>query len=345
MNIKYSSIPKGARVLVTGATGFTGSVLTRKLAENDAIIHVIARSSSNIETLKDLNIRWFRGEVYDHATVKAAMEEVSYVFHLAAAYREAKAGEEMNRKVHVESTKLLAEIATQTPAFKRFIHVSTVGVHGHIENPPADEKYPFKPGDIYQKTKADAELWLKAFANKSGLPFTVIRPAAIYGPGDKRLLKVFKMTRWPVFPILGSGKCLYHLIHVEDLANVMIIAATHPAALNETFICGNPEPVTLEEMGRIIAAELGRTFRVIRIPAWPFFALASACEAICKPFGIEPPIYRRRVAFFTKDRSFNTQKLRETLGYACKYTNKEGLAQTTRWYVSEGWLKRGQSIP
>ena len=341
MNIQHSTIPEGSRVLVTGATGFTGSVLTRKLAENGAIIHVIARSSSNIESLKDLNISWFRGEVYDPATVKAAMEGVSYIFHLAAAYREAKAGEELNRKVHIESTKLLAETAKTIPSFRRFVHVSTVGVHGHIETPPADENYPFNPGDIYQKTKAEAELWLKDFAKKSGLPFTVIRPAAIYGPGDKRLLKVFKMATWPIFPILGRGKCLYHLIHVEDLTSAMILAAIHPAALSETFICGNQEPITLEDMGRTIATELGRNLRVIRLPSWPFFALGALCEAICKPFGIEPPIYRRRVAFFTKDRSFNTRKLRETLGYSCKYTNREGLVQTARWYVEKGWLKRG----
>lgn len=340
-NIPHSSIPKGARVLVTGATGFTGSVLTRKLAENNAIIHVIARSSSSMESLKDLNIRWFRGEVYDPATVKAAMEGVSYVFHLAATYREAKVSDEMNRKVHVESTKLLAETAKAIPSFQRFVHASTVGVHGHIENPPADENYPFNPGDIYQKTKAEAELWLREYAGKTGLPFTVIRPAAIYGPGDKRLLKVFKMAAWPVFPILGSGKCLYHLIHVEDLTGAMILAAVHPAGLNETFICGNQESITLEDMGRIIAAELGRELRVIRLPAWPFFALGAACEAVCKPFGIEPPIYRRRVAFFTKDRSFNTRKLREKLGYSYKYSNKEGLVQTARWYVENGWLKHG----
>ncbi len=338
MSINPSSGLNSTRILITGATGFTGAVLTRKLAGCGATIHAIARSSSNIEPLKDLDIRWFRGEVYDPATVKAAMEGVSYVFHLAAAYREAKAGEEMNRKVHVESTKLLAETARTNSSFKRFVQVSTVGVHGHIENPPADENYAFNPGDIYQKTKAEAELWLRDFAMKNGLPFTVIRPAAIYGPGDKRLFKVFKMATWPVFPILGSGKCLYHLIHVEDLTDAMMLAATHPAANNETFICGNPDPITLEDMGRTIASELGRNLKVVRIPAWPFFLLGAACEAICKPFGIEPPIYRRRVAFFTKDRAFNTRKLHEKLGYSCKYSNKEGLIRTARWYIDNGWL-------
>jgi dihydroflavonol-4-reductase len=341
MNNTECSIPKGTKVLVTGATGFTGSVLTRKLVQQGLAVNAIARSSSNIEPFEDLDIHWFRGNVFDPNVIKEAMRDVTYVFHVAAVYREAKAGVEMNKLVHVESTKLLAQAAGSNAGFHRFIHVSTIGVHGHIENPPADEEYRFSPGDIYQETKAEAELWVRDYAKTTGLPLTVIRPAAIFGPGDKRLFKIFKMSTWPVFPILGHGKCLYHLIHVEDLTNAMILAATHPAALNEVLICGNPEPLTLENMGRIIAAELGKNIRVIRIPVGPFFLMGDICEAVCKPFGIEPPIYRRRVAFFTKDRAFNTSKFRERLGYSYTFSNEEGLKQTTRWYIEHGWLKHG----
>jgi dihydroflavonol-4-reductase len=226
------------------------------------------------------------------------------------------------------------------PGFVRFVHVSTGGVHGHIDDPPANEEYRFKPGDVYQRTKAEAELWLREFAAKASLPFTVIRPAAIYGPGDRRLFKVFRMAMWPFFPILGYGKCLYHLIHVEDLADTLILAAGHPAALNDIFICGNPEPVTLEHMAKAIGVALGRKPRVVRIPVWPFFAAAAVCEAVCKPLGIEPPLYRRRVAFFTKDRAFDTRKIRERLQPRFAYTNEVGLERTAQWYLDQGWIKR-----
>lgn len=336
----HCDIPKETPVLVTGATGFTGSLLIRKLVNAGLRVNAIARTSSNLKPLQDLNIRWIRGNVFDPATVAAAMEGIDYVFHVAAAYREAKHADDMYHRVHVVSTQLLARAALKNPGFKRFVHVSTVGVMGHIEHPPADETASMNPGDVYQATKAEAELWLREFGSQQGLPFTVIRPAAIYGPGDTRLLKFFKMAsrRWLI--LLGHGPGLYHLVHVDDLTRVFMIAATHPAALNEVFICGNPECVSLEQMARIVAGELGNRFTVIRLPAAPFFLAADLCEWICRKLGVEPPIHRRRLAFFTKDRSFDTRKLQDRLGYRMRHSNEAGLIETARWYCDHDWLKR-----
>lgn len=336
----FCAIPAGTRVLVTGATGFTGALLTRKLVRAGLEVHAIARASSNLEALRDLPIHWHRGNVFDEAVVAEATQGVAYIFHVAAAYREARHTDAMYRQVHVLSTQLLAKAALKNPAFKRFVHVSTVGVHGHIANPPADELYSMHPGDIYQQTKADAELWLRDFAEKKSLPYTVIRPAAIYGPGDTRLLKFFRMASRRILFLLGRGQCLYHLIHVDDLTNIMILAAAHAAARDEIFICGNSDCVTLDQMARTVAGELGNRFRLVRLPALPFFLAADVCEWVCRSLGVEPPIHRRRLAFFTKDRSFNTSKLREKLGYQTRYSNEAGLIQTTRWYCEQGWLKR-----
>lgn len=335
-----SSIPAGTRVLVTGATGFTGAVLTRKLCERGLKVRAIARGRSDLGPLEGLPIEWVRGEVYDPATVAAAMPGTGIVFHVAAAYRESGLADDTYRKVHVDSTRLLAEAALREPGFRRFVHISTVGVHGHIEHPPADESCPFHPGDIYQRTKAEAEQWLHAFAARAGLPYAVVRPAAIYGPGDRRLLKVFTMAARPVFPVIGRSKGLYHLIHVDDLTEIIQLAAVHPAAAGQAVIAGDPAALALSEIVRIIGREYGREPRLVRLPAWPFFLAADLCEAVCKPWGWAPPIYRRRVAFFTKDRSFNTARLREQLGYQYRRTTERGLRDTARWYLEQGWVKR-----
>ncbi len=179
------TIGEGDVVLVTGATGFTGKHLVRTLCNTGADVRAIVRASSNIDDIKDLPVQLFKGDVFDPDVTAQAAAGVHYIFHVAAAFREAKIDDEIYRKVHVESTQHLAKAVVGAPGFKRFVHVSTMGVHGHIEEPPATEEYRFSPGDQYQETKVDAELWIRDFAHKEGLPLTVVRPAAIYGPGDR----------------------------------------------------------------------------------------------------------------------------------------------------------------
>lgn len=339
MNRLFCEIPAGTAVLVTGATGFTGLVLTRKLAEAGLKVSALARESSDISPLADLKITWFRGDVADEKIIHRAMGGQEYVFHLAAALREAKSTEQDYRNVHVRSTQLICAEAMKNPDFKRYIHVSTIGVHGHIDNPPATETYPFSPGDDYQRTKLKAEEWLVEYAKKNKLPYTIIRPAAIYGPGDRRLLKLFKMALSPFFILLGKGKCMYHLVHVDDLTNAILISATHPKAPGEAFIIGANEPIAVADIAQTVAKHFGKKFRLIRLPIGPFFLAADICEAICKPFKIEPPIYRRRVAFYSKDRHFDVTKMRRILGYEPQHKNQEGIIETVDWYVKKGWLR------
>lgn len=336
-------IDKNDIILVTGGTGFTGKHLVRKLCATGATLRVIARQQSSREGLENESIEWFTGDVFDREIIEEAAQGVTYVFHVAAAFREAKVGDEVYWNVHVGSTQHLANaIQTQRAAgldFKRFIHVSTAGVHGHIDKPPADESYRFSPGDLYQSTKVEGEQWIQQFAAENDFPITIIRPCAIYGPGDRRLLKLFKLAKLPVCPVLGlSAKGLYHLIHVEDLTGFMMQAATTERTRGEVYIVGNPEATSIKDIVTTIARKLGTHPRMIRIPAAPIFGAAMLCELICKPLNIEPPLYRRRVAFFTKDRSFNTEKMRRDTGYEYAYTNQSGLEELTDWYVKQGWL-------
>lgn len=332
------SIGQGDVVLVTGATGFTGVHLVRTLCKTGAEVRAIVRESSNLDAIKDLPITFIKGDVYDQATCETAAQGVHYVFHVAAAFREAKIQDNIYWRVHVESTQHLVKAVLKNAGFKRFIHVSTGGVHGHIAHPPATEEYPFAPDDEYQKTKVEAENWVREYARETGLPLTVVRPCAIYGPGDRRLLKIFKMAKMSVVPVLGLGcKNLYHLVHVQDLVDFMIHAAQQESTLGEVYLCGADESIRLVDMIGRIADRLGTNPKILRLPVTPFFWAGDLCEMICKPLGVEPPIYRRRVAFYTKDRSFDTSKMRST-GYTNQYSNDTGIDDLTDWYVKEGWL-------
>ncbi len=339
MSEKLCQIPAGTPVLVTGATGFTGVELTKKLVAAGLLVSALARKSSDLSPLEGLDIKWIRGDVFDETVIAEAVKGQEYVFHLAAAFRDAKSSEKDYWNVHVKSTQLIVNEVLKNPDFKRYVHISTIGVHGHIENPPATETYAFSPGDGYQRTKLEAELWLNEFTANNKLSYTIIRPAAIYGPGDRRLVKLFKMALKPYFLLLGKGKCMYHLVHVDDLTNTFIVAATHPDAQGETFISGSDEPIAIADIAKIVAEHFGKTFKVMRLPIGPFFLAGDICEAICKPLNIEPPIYRRRVAFYSKDRNFDVSKMRNVLGYSPRRSNREGIIETAESYAQKGWLK------
>lgn len=336
------NIPQETKVFVTGATGFVGSALVRKLIQMGLQVKALARLGSNRSPLQDLPMEWVLGDICDEKALAKGVQGVSYIFHLASTYRNHKAAAEEHHRVHVKGTELLAKLALKEPGLKRFLHVSTVGVHGHIENPPANETYPFSPGDDYQRTKAEAEIWIRDFAEKTGLPLTVVRPAPIYGPGDNRLFKIFKMAYQSFFPVIGSGNNLLHFIHIDDLTNFFILAASRPKALGEVFICAGEKALSLREMVAIIEREYKTKTNFISVPAGAAFLLADLCEKVCRPFHLNPPLYRRRLTFYTNDRSFNAHKMKEVLEFTPKHSQEEGIREVARWYLENGWLNLGR---
>lgn len=325
-------------VLVTGGTGFTGRYMLKKLCKLGYEVRAIKRANSNIDDLTDLPIKWFEGDVYDPVLLDQAMQGINQVYHLAAAYRTTNLPDQELIDVHLTSTQLIAERAQQQPYFERLVLVSTIGVLGHVENPPIDEQAPYNPGDLYQSSKADAEKWLIEFAIKNDLPYTIIRPAAIYGPGDRRLLKFYKMAKLPLIPLIGYSKGLYHLIHVEDLVEFIWFTTTKDKTLSNIYICGNPKANTLKQMLTTISGHYGNKARFIRIPATPLFVMANIVDFVSKKINVEPFIYPRRIAFFTKDRSFDTSKMNSLEGFEYKYSEQQGLIQLADWYQKKNWL-------
>jgi nucleoside-diphosphate-sugar epimerase len=206
-----------------------------------------------------------------------------------------------------------------------------MGVHGHIENPPATEQSPFNPGDDYQRTKLEAEN-LVAQSIQDGLRATICRPAGIYGPSDKRFLKLFRAIKNKTFIMFGSGEVLYHLIYIDDLVQGFILCGEKPEALGETYIIAGQKAITLNELTNRIAKVLGVKKPQWRIPFWLLWHASVLCEHTCKPLGLRPPLFRRRADFFRKSRSFDASKIQNDLGFQTKIDLEKGLRRTANWY-------------
>jgi nucleoside-diphosphate-sugar epimerase len=318
-------------VLVTGASGFTGSNLVRSLAGDGVQVRALVRPTSKVEGLNGPNVKFVTCDLADGAIPEEAVKGVDTVYHVAAVYRTQGVPDSYFHSVHVKATEDLLKKSLEA-GVRRFIHVSTVGVLGKILNPPADENAPFGPADVYQRTKLEGELLAMDFFHKYGLPGTVIRPTGIYGPGDMRFLKLFRSIDKGLFWMIGSGEVLYHFTYIDDLVEGMKLAARRDEAVGEVFIIGGDETVTISNLVDMIAEVLGKRVSKRKVPVGPVMLAARLCEGVCRPLGINPPLYPRRLDFFIKDRSFDISKARKLLGYEPRVDLKTGLACTSEWY-------------
>lgn len=322
------------KTLVTGATGFTGRALSKRLCDLGYDVSAFVRATSKTDELKQWGVKPIVVDITDADAVMRAYEPCDRIFNIAAAFRTEHDSEAEFRKVNAAATDHLLEAAKQK-GVGRFVHCSTVGVQGEIKNPPADEEASFNPGDRYQQTKLEGELFARA-AFEQGLPGTVVRPVGIHGPGDTRFLKLFRPIAKRRFVMVGRGQSLYHMTYIDDLIDGFLLAAEKDAALGAVFTIGGAKYTTLKELVDLIADVLDVPPPRLRVPYWPVNVAAHLCPMLCKPFKIQPPIYPRRVEFFKKSRAFSIEKARKRLGYEPKVSLRDGLAKTAAWYREEG---------
>jgi nucleoside-diphosphate-sugar epimerase len=323
--------------LVTGATGFTGGHLADTLANRGWRVRALVREEEQAQAVAAHGMDPVVGDLRDRAALQRATEGGDVVFHIAAAYRQAGIPDEAYRAINATAVGALVEQAARNRV-RRVVHCSTVGVHGDVEHPPANEDAPLKPGDIYQVTKLEGERLARTAGERGGIEVVIVRPTGIYGPGDRRLLKLFRGVARERFPMLGSGRIYYHLTYIDDLVDGFVLCGTQAAASGRTYILAGAEVTTLQELVELVAQEAGVRPPRWHLPVWPAWTAGALCEAVCVPLRIEPPLYRRRVDFYTKSRAFDISRARHELGYAPQVTLRDGIRRTLNWYRDHGWL-------
>jgi len=320
--------------MVTGATGFIGSRMSARLTENGHHVVAVGQTNNVVEEARfaDLSksgVHIVQASLFDTEKLGRAIQGCERVIHLAAAQHEANVPDSHFRDVNVEGVRTLLDLCIVADV-KRFVHGSTIGVYGQASGPPLDENSPTNPQNIYGVTKLEGEKLALSYSDK--LFVTAVRISETYGPGDSRLLKLFRAINNGTFVMIGSGANRRQLIHVDDLIHGLWLAGDTEEARGEVFVIAGNDVLTTKQTVQIIASVLDQKSRSWHLPIWPFVSLAWFLEQTLGRLGIQPPLHRRRLDFFRKSFVFRTRKAEEVLGFVPKISFAEGASETAQWY-------------
>jgi 2-alkyl-3-oxoalkanoate reductase len=327
------------RVFVTGASGLIGSHLARELVEGGHEVVALCRGTSETAFLDELGCRIVRGDVRSDAeTLVPLVSGCEQVVH-AAAQVYAGGSWPRVRESNVDATRNVLT-AARLAGVEHVLHVSTVAVYGQVsgsidESAPVDD--PIPPGDLYARSKREAEEVVLGIQERRGLPVTIVRPSAVYGERDRLMTPaIARLLKSPVVALLGSGENTLPAVYAGNVATAMRLMIERGQG-GETFNVAMDHPLTQRGLFEGLAEGLGRSPRYVNLPAGAVRVLGGALSK----FGVSAPgaehlPLERVVDLALRDNPFASLKAREVLGWRPAITHQDALARTGRWWANEG---------
>lgn len=328
------------RVLVTGATGFLGTSLVHRLLSDGVRVRVLARSPMKVKASAEQGAEVVVGDITDKGALRTAVDAVAVVYHLAGKLLIPGVPAEEYRKTHVEGTKLLLACCREQSTLERFVHCSTTGVLGITGDQPADESAPFRPTNIYEATKAEAELAVRD-TWQVGFPAVIVRPGLVYGPGDLHLLGFFRSILRHQFRPIGRRPVWLHPIYIDDMTEALVRCAQHPAAVGECFHIAGQEAVALAGLAATIAEAGGTSLPPGHIPLAAARTMAMVGDWLPANLKRSAPLTRTRLDFLTHSRVYSVAKVQRLLDFAAATDLSTGIARSMAWYRQQGYLPAG----
>lgn len=324
-------------VLVTGANGFLGTALVRRLLSRGTRVRILVRSAGRASALTDLGAEAVVGDITNRGAVGQALDGVKTVYHLAGRLLLPGLSAAEYRSTHVDGTRVLLAASGEMSDLERVVHCSTTGVLGVTGREPADEDAPMRPTNVYEATKAEAEVAVRE-AIDHGLRAVIVRPGLVYGPGDLHLLGFFRSVLRGQFRPIGRQSVWLHPIYIDDLVDAFVAAGTSPKALGECFHVAGREPVTLAGLADEIARAEGTAVRGGFIPLAAARTLAAVGDMLPSRLRRAAPLTRTRLAFLTHSRVYDVSKAERLLDFQATTSLATGIAQSVDWYRNHGYL-------
>ena len=329
------------RVLVTGASGFVGSAVARKLVERGYAVRALVRPTSPRFHLAGLDLDYAVGDLRDANTVRPAMAGVRYVFHVAADYRLWARDPDEILVNNRESTRIVMEEALRE-GVERIVYTSSVATLAvRRDGTSVDETFPLdeaKAIGVYKRSKVVAERLVERMIAEEKLPAVIVNPSTPIGPRDVkptptgRIIVEAARGRMPAFVDTGMN-----LVHVDDVADGHL-AALDRGKIGERYVLGG-QNVSLAQMLGTIATLLGRRPPRVKIPRGAIVPLAIAAETIARFTGREPFVTRDALRMSKYRMFFTTAKAERDLGVTARPFT-QALADAIEWFRGAGYLKR-----
>jgi nucleoside-diphosphate-sugar epimerase len=321
------------RTLVTGATGFVGSHLAEALRRRGDEVTALARSASKAAALQPLGVRVVAGDLHDRAALLRAVEGQDVVYHVAGIV--AARSEADFLAANRDGTRNLAEAAEQA-GVGRFVLVSSMAAAGPtIKGRPLRGDETPSPVTQYGRSKLAAE----AVVTASRLLWTILRPPMVYGPRDQEVLKVFRLARYGLAPVLGDGSQELSAVHGADLADALVAAGSADAAVRRTYYACHPEVFSGAEMALAVGRAMGKRPAIIRVPPAIGRGVLMLTEAAARLAGQTTILTADKAnEFFQPAWTGDPEPLAIDTGWRAMRNLATGLAETYAWYRTAGWL-------
>ncbi len=321
------------KVLVTGANGFIGSNLCRRLLSEGYEVNALIRKTSDLQFIEGLPLQRYYGDITQPETLKPAMKGVRKVFHVAGLAADWGIYS-LFEKINFLGTKNVA-LAADAAGVKRFVYISTVAFHGFGKRNVKEDDPPAKNLIPYAQTKLLAEQWLWAFSKKSSMEITAVRPGNVFGVNDRTFIfKYIDALLRGKFAEINHGRSMTCPVYVGNLVDIMMLAATEPKAVGNAYLATDGLDICWHEFNEALAKQLDIPLPKISIPYVPAMAAAKSYYAVHRLLGLrsEPFLTPYRVNNGGKDYHFSIQKLKDHFGYVPKVGLEEGLKRAVESY-------------
>lgn len=323
------------RALITGANGFLGSCLAKRLSKRGDRVRCLIRQGSDASALEGVRCELVYGDVTVPDSLPAAMKDIDVVFHLAGIRRAPE--RELFFRVNAEGTRNVCE-AMRAMEVRRLVLCGSLAAMGPATaEAPHIEADPFAPEEAYGESKAEAERI--AFGYAKWLEVTVARPPRITGPGDRENLAFFKLVKNGFKLKVGGGPRPLSTVDVEDAVDLLLLLAEREEAVGEAFFATGPDLTSLEGLQDLVAQSLGIRPVPLFLPATVLLALSACADWASKRTGRHLPLNRKLARqLVAAGWTCSSEKAQRMLGYRPRHTVAESMRRSAEWYREKGWL-------